>query len=327
MTDNMDETSLQRFYREINQINVTMDNYETVYNKLKDNKILFDSNIENDTRRLDEEKASINNLLQNEDVKSLMENGNVPMEVYSKAATINQLTKAVLSFTQLERITLRQAVDKFFKLLNGIDAISIKREMLQEMREADKSRNDLLKDIIQNKLNIFEEKYNSTILTVVEKLEEKNQNNINTFKQIIDSVNDSNHLIVDKIGLELEEIKHEVSNKKFEKVDNFQEKKPIINEPIDIKKPILKDFVSPVEDESFIKKELKLENERVMSDTEKRKMEETIAMKRREEEEKIKSNTEKIINSPIFHNDDAEALAKHFEEEEKNSIETFSGGW
>lgn len=309
-------TSMRSLFEKIKHANLSLDNYESYMSELRTNWQLFDSISENESIRYKEEIGTLQSLAENDDVKILMEQGSVPIDMFDSLYRKNEMITNIWQWTELERVILRDMVTKLGKLLSSVDAISIKNDTLKEMRESDKIRSDMIKDIVTDKFQRFDDKFDSKLMKVVDKMGQWNRDNLRMSEETLLKV-------VDKMGQMIQQypqIGH-TKPEPFNRGIDVKEIAPTCTAPIPEENIFEEKIVPPVEDAPVF-----APNPEELSDIETRKMQETRDMKAREDEEKAQSNNDKIKSAPIYQpTNSAEAMKKLLEEDSlsefKKSIE------
>jgi len=201
-------SQIKRNIDEFMNVELTLDNYKKFSNELlsKDNIII--SQIENFKRDYQSEISDLNNKRESEEFKNSLEEGYVSRDVYEILLRINKIMRDTFSWKTIQQEMYRIMFEKLLSLISDVNAFSIKRDALKEMREMEEKRNeviiktvnnsneatmtatkqliDLTKEIVNEKLKLSDDKINNFYNNMLEQMRIERNEMIQSINNIID---------------------------------------------------------------------------------------------------------------------------------------------
>ena len=304
MTNNSGNTlNVEALYSEIENANITSSNYDDWNSKIKMMSNMSDVQAQNDLNKLSEAMDDFNELKGQQHVKNSLSQDIVPKKLYEFMATAHNCYKTLYQWAELEKSILRIMVSKQNKVLEGFDALSLKKDLLSEFKESDKQKLDMMKEVLNNQMKMIEDKVVSQNQNVIERFDNLNKYTITALESVIDKTNKTNMAIVDKVGVNLAskikidmELLTEEILKKLPGNDIANKMQSMYIPEVVRAKP---------EPKPQIMRETSVQ----LDDVQSQKLEETRDMRERENQETQKSNNKQSDNSDIVN-------SKRFKSEE-----------
>jgi len=140
-----------------------------------------------------------NELNKTDDFLRARETNIVPLEVYECLLDAYKNLKEINTLKFLQSHMYKIGTDKLSKLFQTVDALEIRKEALQEHRDLTKSSTEFMKDVLNNKLEIVNDKFLATLNKLESNAETSFKNNTNAYLTIIDKINNNYLRFLDKM--------------------------------------------------------------------------------------------------------------------------------
>jgi hypothetical protein len=203
MTDNysVDINNVNNLLSEIENASIVPGNYEEWRSKTKGMSNMADMQVQNDTENLNNAIEEFTQLKEDRHVVESIKNDIVPKKLFDHMMSAYKSKGKLYQWADYERVYLRALTQKLFKLIDGIDAMALRKDLMTEFKESDKMRLEMMENVLNSQLKIIDEKVVSQNQMVFERFDQLNKFTISALEGVIGKTNDTNMQIVKEVGV------------------------------------------------------------------------------------------------------------------------------
>jgi len=186
------KSEIKKVIDEFKSSQIGVANYKIFVEKLLSNERIIMSVIATSIEEYVKTKDKLKEFKETPEYKTAIENGFVPKRGMELAEDMNRILKNSYSWRLMEATMYSILFDKIIEILKDIDEIGIRKGVLEETREMDKTRNETLLEVVKNIMNVnsdamvsMNDKFMASISLVVKQQNYERKNMLVKFSEIM----------------------------------------------------------------------------------------------------------------------------------------------
>lgn len=188
--ENYDEnhTAIERVITSVKESNITFENFRKYASTIDNNINVVLAQIENDRKKYEDYLKSYTNAKSDQKFKRVSADGLIPVEVFRMVIDMNKLLKDIISWQEMKSTMYYIMYQKLFSLMDDANALTIKKEALQEMREMENRRNEVILETFNNKYKMLDERFDTMIRSMTDAQKNERREMLASFERILNSL-------------------------------------------------------------------------------------------------------------------------------------------
>jgi len=201
-------SQVETILEELRAANLSLTNYKKFNERLRNTTQIIDAQIENDRQNYDDVYNAVQEIKSSEAFEQCKIDNVIPLEMYKNMVSLVKMLKDAISWEILKSSIYNILYDKLLILIDEANAVQVRRDALNEMREMEKERNKAITEALGHKMAMFDEK----VMVLVKQMQDDHRNDLRfalmMFENIVKTLN------VDKS--EISSVTKEIEDKKAE---------------------------------------------------------------------------------------------------------------
>lgn len=188
MNNDENHTAISRAIEQLKETGISFENFRKYADKVDNNVNVILAQIENNRAQYNEQYNKYREQMKTDRFKSMRADNIVPLDVFRNVVNLNKILKDTIAWYEMKSSMYEIMYKKLLSTMDEANAMSIKKEALQEMREMEKERNKVITDAITHKFKLFDERFDSMIRSMMDSQKAERREMISAFQQIINQV-------------------------------------------------------------------------------------------------------------------------------------------
>lgn len=188
MNHDENHTAIERVINNVKEANITFENFRKHADTIDNNINVVLAQIENNRKGYQDYVSRYGNAKNDQKFKRVSAEGLIPVDVFKLVIEMNKLLKDTISWQEMKASMYYIMYQKLFSLIDEANALTIKKEAIQEMREMENKRNEVILDTFQNKFRMFDERFDTMIRSLSEAQKTERREMIASFERIINTL-------------------------------------------------------------------------------------------------------------------------------------------
>lgn len=202
-------SQIENIVEELKTANLSLSNYKKFHDRLRNTVQIIDAQIENDRQNYDDIYNTVQETKSSDAFEQCKIDNVVPLDMYKNMVTLIKMLKDAISWEILKSNIYNILYDKLVILIDEANAVQVRRDALNEMREMEKERNKAITEALGHKMAMFDEK----VMVLVKQMQDDHRNDLRyslmVFENIIKIL--SNQYDVKEVKTEIEQKKEELT--------------------------------------------------------------------------------------------------------------------
>lgn len=182
---NENHTAIERVINELNETSITFDNYKRFGDRVDNNINIILAQIENTRTQFTEIYEDFVLQTKSSDFKRVSMDNLVPKDVFKMVIAMNKILKDTISWQEMKSSMYEIMYKKIYSIIDEANALTIKKEAIQEMRDMEKERNKIITDTVTHKFGMIDERFDSIIKSILESQKNERTEMMNSFERLI----------------------------------------------------------------------------------------------------------------------------------------------
>jgi len=182
---NENHTAIERVVDELNETNITFDNYKRFGDRVDNNINIIHAQIENTRSQFTEIYEDFLLATKSDVFKRVAMDNLVPKDVFKMVISLNKILKETISWQEMKSSMYEIMYKKIYSIIDEANALTIKKEAIQEMREMEKERNKIITDTVTHKFGMIDERFDTIITSILESQKAERNEMMASFERLI----------------------------------------------------------------------------------------------------------------------------------------------
>jgi hypothetical protein len=205
--DNAEKNNIQDVINKLKATTITHRNAKEWYDAIKNRNSMVETSVSNLLNRLETVKTDLQNMLDYDKVKDMMENDKIlPLEVFNLITEMYRALDEILIFRTLQITMTKLFVIKMFQTLQEVKALDIEREVTQGMREIQGEYMNIIKDIVSERDRMLNERIENLKTSQKQEMESFVTNVYTKIIKDFEKLNGANVLAIKELTTEFNNI-------------------------------------------------------------------------------------------------------------------------
>lgn len=153
------KSAIKRVLDDLEESNITFENYKRYIDKVENTINVISAQIENDRSEYENIYGEYKEMTEGEIFKRTKLDNVVPLDAFKQLINITRVMKDTLNWEMLKSGIYQVMYKKLLSVTNDANALDIKRDALEEMREMEKERNKVILEVIGQKAISLDQRY------------------------------------------------------------------------------------------------------------------------------------------------------------------------
>ena len=186
-----DKSTIQKFLDRISAQSITLDNVNKVDDSINNNLAIVGTQLDSYISQFNSKIEEVKKMKEEQKYKAAKEEGFIPFEVNKLHTEMIKIMKSAYSWLTLRSEIVEVASSKKSDVLGEQRAFSLKKDMLVEMREDLKQRDQFMRDLFLSRIKGLEDKYYGNLELIEKRHEIETKQHLLLVKDIVKLVETS----------------------------------------------------------------------------------------------------------------------------------------